>query len=194
MLNSDLWNQIAHIKTPVIQNLIQKIIGMSSSRAMASSIMTPQSGGVHRPVVEEIQIMSGYFILLFLVLTSVYISRIPDSILRKFRSRWIQGLCLIAILFITNIYGWVHGILAALAFSLIVSHTMRSINEGLHDFIPSVYQTSTYTTLVPKNHRWFGESILGENPLLIRENPVNTSAVQDYSERTMGTHVSNVSR
>jgi hypothetical protein len=42
------------------------------------------------------------------------------------------------------------------------------------------------TEIVPRNHRWFLEKIMGENPILIHEKDVSTSAVQDMSEKSMG--------
>jgi len=153
-----------------------------------------QIGGTHTPVLNEIKAMSGHFLLLFLVLVCVYISRIPKSILEKFHKTWIQGACFLAIILITVQYGYIHGILAALAFSLVLSHAIQSV-EGLIDYSPAIYiNDSKTTTFIPKNQRWFGEKILGENPFIIREKEVSTNAVQDYSERAMGTNTSNVSR
>jgi hypothetical protein len=155
----------------------------------------PQHGGTqYMPVLDEIKVMSGHFLLLFLVLVCVYVSRIPNSVLQKFHKRWVQGICFLAVIVITVQYGYVHGILAALAFSLVLSHALR-FTEGLVDYFPTFYSTDLSTnTIIPKNHRWFGEKILGENPFIIREKEVTTSSVQDLSERTMGTGASNVSR
>jgi len=132
------------------------------------------------------------------VLVSVYVSRIPESVYAYFRSTLVQLLGLACILGITLCYGFIHGILAALAFSLLVSHALRSRpnHEGFTEYTPAVYISGDgdNTVVIPKNHRWFGEKVLGERPQLIREKQVTTSAVQDLSERTMGTGSSNVSR
>jgi hypothetical protein len=158
--------------------------------------MPQQTGGVQRPVIEELKAMSNYFLLGFLILVCVYVSRIPSSILIEFRKSSVQFLGILAIVFITIYYGPIHGILSALAFSLVVSHALRmNQQEDLVNYSPSIYITDAdNTTVIPKNHRWFGEKILGETPILIREKGVTTSAVQDLSERTMGTNTSNVSR
>ena len=42
------------------------------------------------------------------------------------------------------------------------------------------------TNLGKKANRWFSEKVMGENPYLIRENSISTTAVQDLSERNMG--------
>ena len=153
-----------------------------------------QSGGVQRPVVNEIVEMSGHFMLLFLVLVCVYVSRIPSDTLFNFRKRWVQIASVLAIIVLTGLYGYVHGILASLAFSLVLSRALHLSSEGFVCNAPVIFSDSNETTFIPKSHRWFGEKILGENPTAIREDRVNTSAVQDLSERTMGTNSSNVSR
>jgi len=155
-------------------------------------------GAFHTPVMDEVRIMSSYFLLLFLVLVCVYVSRIPEPIYAYFRNSMIQALGFCCVVGITYVYGLVHGILAALAFSLVVSHALRSrpTSEGFTEYTPALYisDEGDNTVVIPKNHRWFGEMVLGEQPQLIREKQVNTSAVQDLSERTMGTGASNVSR
>jgi hypothetical protein len=157
-----------------------------------------QTGGVHRPVTEEIIVMSGHFILLFLILVCVYVSRIPDSVVVRFKQVRFQLLGVLAIIGITVLYGYVHGILAALAFSLVLSHVLRSgeVSEGFYNCGSHTTYISfdDSTSFVPNNHKWLVEKILGETPSGIREKPVTTSAVQDLSERTMGTGSSNVSR
>ena len=95
---------------------------------------------------------------------------------------------------LTSLYGYIHGILAALAFSLVVSHALRSGSEGLEELSSPVFLLDMICIILPKSHRWFSERLLGENPIAINEDRVTTSAVQDLSERTMGTNSSNVSR
>lgn len=151
----------------------------------------PQMGGIRMSVADEVQIMSGHFILLGLVLTSVYVSRIPESVLLNFRRGIYQFISFVAIIAITMQYGWVHGILAGLAFALILGRANRATySEGLVDYIPSSVNMLVIedpdTTYIPGNHRWFVERALGERPFLIREKEVRTTAVQDLSERSMG--------
>jgi hypothetical protein len=157
------------------------------------------AGGTRMPVLDEIQEMSGHFLLLFLVLVSVYVSRIPTNVLSYFRSRIVQFVALSSIFLITAKYGWIHGILAALAVALVITRALREessaavANEGMIDYVPAaLIMEESGTTFVPQNHRWFVEKVLGENPFLIREKEVQTTAVQDLSERSMGS--SNVSR
>lgn len=148
-----------------------------------------QMGGMRISAMEEIQTMLGHFLLVGLVLLSVYVSRIPKDVLQSFKKPVYQVGGLVLVIIITVGYGWIHGILAALAFALVLSHANRTINEGLEIYAPQyIVETGTnvQTDIIPKNHRWFLEKIMGEKPLMIRDKNVKTSAIQDISEFSMG--------
>jgi hypothetical protein len=153
-----------------------------------------QQGGVRSFAIDEIKTMSGYFILIGLILASVYVSRIPSETVAMFNSTLVQFLGLAAVVGITVQYGWIHGILAALVFALIVSRAVRQKKEGFSnitvDYVPLGANTliieDPESIVVPENHKWFVEKVMGENPFIIREKNVKTNAVQDMSERSMG--------
>ncbi len=160
----------------------------------------PQMGGMRVGLVHEIQETAGNFLLLGLVLISVYVSRIPPEIVGKFRTLLWRGIGLVLIFIITSNYGWVHGILAALAYSLVVSRALRSggyegFVDAMEQHLPSiVLPENDGTYIVGNKHRWFQEKVLNENPFLIREKEVSTSAVQDMSDRGMGSSSASFSR
>ena len=161
---------------------------------MAGLPVAPQTGGNRLGVKDEIAVMSGHFLLLALVLVSVYSSRVPYGVLKRMRSLPYQLLGLVAVITITACYGWIHGILAVLAYALVVSRALRAGAEGMTDLVVPVFLTdSDGTSIVTDKHRWFSEKVLGENPFLVREKEVKTSAVQDLSERNMGTGYSSPS-
>lgn len=153
-----------------------------------------QQGGVRAFAMDEIKTMIGYFVLIGLILASVYVSRIPSETLSYFNSSVVQFFGLATVIGITIQYGWVHGILAALAFALIVSRAIRQQKEGFTnnsvDYIPIGANTliieDPESIVIPENHKWFLEKVMGENPFVIREKNVKTNAVQDMSERSMG--------
>jgi hypothetical protein len=152
-----------------------------------SSPLHPQMGGLRTTAMDEIQTMMGHFLLIGLILTCVYVSRIPRDVLQRFRHSSYQMVGLLIVILITSRYGWIHGTLAALAYALIVSRAIRTINEGMIDFVPpTISFWPSDPEIVPENHRWFGERIMGENPFIIRDKEVKTSAVQDFSEMNMG--------
>jgi hypothetical protein len=154
-------------------------------------MMPPQMGGMKMTVLDEASIMIGHFILIGLILVSVYISRIPDSFKMLFRKPLYQLIGFVLIIALTIQYGWMHGIMAALAFALLVSNAIRK-TEGMTNYVSMTMAPDVFviedadTTFVPTNHRWFVEKVLGETPFLIREKEVRTSAVQDFSEKSMG--------
>jgi hypothetical protein len=155
----------------------------------------PQMGGMHVTLAQETSERIGALLLVGLVLVCVYVSRVPESVLSFFESKVGQVVGLFAVLGITASYGWVHGILAALAYALVVSRAIRFSKEGFLTYAPAVVlPAQNDTTIVPEQHRWFVEKVLGENPFLIREKEVKTAAVQDDSERGMGSSAASFSR
>jgi hypothetical protein len=143
---------------------------------------TQQSGGgpLRAKALDEVQLMSGHILLVVFILICVYVSRISDSILLKFKQPLYQIFSLFGIIVVTSIYGWIHGIIVTLAFVLIVSRSYRKV-DSFTDYVPSVFLTSDGIA-VDRSHRWLNETILGENPLFIRDSNVKTSAIQNLSE------------
>jgi len=141
-----------------------------------------QTGGgmAQSKVFEEVQIMSGNILLVVLVLLSVYVSRIPPDVLEKFNYKIYQLLGLLVIVGITVCYGMIHGLLATLALVLIISRANRNLDK-FADYVPSVFLTSEGIA-IDKSHKWFSEKVLNENPTLIRERDVKTSAIQNSSD------------
>lgn len=151
-------------------------------------------------VFDEICLMSGHVLLIILVLVSVYVSRIPIDILSYFRLVPVQLVGLVSILVITVSYGWVHGILGALALALVVSRAKKPVQQTSaeqmtnYSIEPCTDLPSNTTKMITEPHRWLSEKILNESPYLIQERSVSTSAVQDLSERNMGSQSSPSSR
>lgn len=158
----------------------------------APQSMPQQLGGMRPSVVDEASIMIGHFILVGLVLVSVYVSRIPPRILSLMQNPIYQIVGFLIIILLTVQYGWIHGIMASLAFALVLSRATRptGAKEGMVDYIPlqaeAVVIEDPDSIYVPENHRWFSERVLGERPFIIRDKEVKTSAVQDLTERSMG--------
>lgn len=146
-------------------------------------------GPVSAKVLEEVHVMSGHIVLVFLVLVCAFTSRIPDIFLSKFKSVMYKFSALFIIILLTSMYGWVHGILATLAFALVVSRAYRHTesqdsSEGFTKYEPDIFTTET--TLIDSSHKWLVEEILGYTPIAIRDKEINTTAVQDMSEKNMG--------
>jgi len=156
---------------------------------MATPVQSAGGGPIRAKVLDEAHIMSGYVVLVFLVLVSVYISRIPESILQHFKSVYYKIGGLFMIILLTTMYGWVHGILATLAFALVVSRSYR--HEGFTTYMPALlFGDSDGTTIIDNSHRWLSEEILGENPKLIRDKEIKTGAIDDVTDFSRSSHSS----
>lgn len=133
-------------------------------------------------VLEDAKQMSASLLLIGLVLLIVYVPRIPEDKLAFLRTVWFRVGGLVAIFALLSL-GWTYGILGALAYMLLLSRASiepmmlpigRNYGEGFQNYVVPFATTP---------HRWLSEEILGENPFMIRQVPVSTSAVQDMSEK-----------
>lgn len=129
------------------------------------------------------------FAVLF-TLIIVFIDRIPVSIRRVADSFGGRIVLLMLTAMTVLAFGWPIGILAALMSALLIGAggiypqvRQKKITEG---FSPDMN-----VRLIPTKQRWFVEEVLGENPLLIEDSTIDTSAVQDLSEKYGGSTQSN---
>ena len=120
---------------------------------------------------------------LFMVIVIVFLDKIPVEIRKQADSMLGRALLLTFTVIITTLYGWPLGILAGLMTALVIGvggvHPVKKqLQEG--------FSSEMNVRLIPGKHKWFVEKVLGENPLLIEDETVNTSAVQDYSDKYTG--------
>lgn len=120
---------------------------------------------------------------LFMVLIIVFLDKVPVEIRKQADSFLGRVLLLTFTVVVTTLYGWPMGILAGLMSALLIGaggiHPIRKqVNEG--------FMSEMNVRLVPGEHKWFVERVLGENPLIIEDDVVRTSAVQDLSEKYTG--------
>ena len=112
-------------------------------------------------------------IVLLTTLKIVFINKIPSSI--KNQSSTLIGKLLLFtyISCITLIFGLPLGLYTALMVVLLISSSSLSEN----------FEPDISVRIVPDTKKWFSEKIMGENPILIEDQNVKTSAVQDLSEK-----------
>jgi len=114
------------------------------------------------------KIVYGVFILLVIIYSTIIPSRI-----RSFADT-ILGRIIGAVWIYSSIYlfGWIHGLLTAIAFLLIIYPSPHSSgSEGFYGG-PVVEKERI-------GKRWFVERVLGEDPSTINTEKVVTQAVQD---------------
>ncbi len=120
---------------------------------------------------------------LFMVIVIVFLEKIPMDIRKQADSFLGRALLLTFTVVVVALYGWPLGILAGLMSALLIGaggvHPIqKEIKEG--------FSSEMNVRLVPGKHKWFVEKVLGENPLLIEDDTVSTSAVQDLTEKDTG--------
>jgi hypothetical protein len=120
---------------------------------------------------------------IFMIITIVFLEKIPIEIRKQADSLLGRALLLTFTVTVTVLYGWPMGIIAGLMSALLIGaggiHPItRPITEG--------FSSEMNVRIVPGKHKWFVEKVMGENPLLIEDDTVTTSAVQDLTERGSG--------
>jgi len=127
-------------------------------------------------------------VVLLMVISIVFLDKIPVEVRKQADTLLGRALLLLFTVIVTSLYGWPLGILAGLMTALVIGaggiHPLqKQLQEG--------FSSEMNVRLVPGKHKWFVEKVLGENPLLIEDETVNTSAVQDLTEKDSGSVQSN---
>lgn len=120
---------------------------------------------------------------LFMVVVIVFLEKVPIEIRKQTDTFWGRALLLTFTVTVTVLYGWPMGILAGLMSALLIGA------GGIHPITKPItegFSSEMSLRIVPDKHKWFVEKVLGENPLLIEDDTVSTSAIQDYSEKYSG--------
>lgn len=122
-------------------------------------------------------------IALLMVVLTVFIEKVPIEI-RKQADSFVGRLLFLGFtVLIVLLFGWPMGLLAALVTAVFIGA------GGIHPVTVPVtegFSSEMNVRIIPGKHKWFVEKVLGENPLLIEDQLVDTSAVQDLSEKYSG--------
>lgn len=135
-------------------------------------------GGVRTIVTDLLTKVSYQINILFflvLVLGIVFVEQIPQAI-RGWMSTSIGRIFLFGgVLFVTEYYSWVIGLVATLFVLLLITKSSRNLTEG--------FQNDEYSMqLIENKKRWWVEQVLHENPVGIIDDRVGTQAIQDRNE------------
>jgi len=116
----------------------------------------------------------------FLTTLIVFLDKVPVDIRKQADTLIGRALLMMIITLTTMAFGWPLGILSALASALFIGA------GGVHPIVKKMqegFAPDMNIRMVPDKKKWFIEEVLGENPLIIEDQTVSTSAVQDLSER-----------
>jgi hypothetical protein len=121
---------------------------------------------------------------LLMIIVIVFLEKIPLEVRRQADTTLGRALLLTFTTVVVLLFGWPLGIVAGLMSVLLIgAGSVEPLKEG--------FSSEMNVRLIPSQHKWFVEKVLGENPLLIEDQTVDTSAVQDLSEKYSGNVQSN---
>lgn len=139
-----------------------------------------QQGGMINPLQTFLMNLDSPASLFFgfaLILIIVYSSNIPNQY-RIFANSLLGRVIAIAVIYgVVEMLGWVYGLLAAMAYIVILNGALRNSIDGLEGFDGG--GTVSEKRIIGK--RWFVEKVLGEHPKKIATDKVYTSAVEDFT-------------
>lgn len=126
-------------------------------------------------------------LILVLLIGGTFIETAPRKSL-AFLDCTIGHMCLFIFpLLIALFVGWAAGLLAA-SISLIIFAHLQNNDDGIlasnEGFLSATDDTVLTTKLVSNPHRWFVEKVLGEMPVAISSDRIQTKRLEDNDTRT----------
>ena len=170
-----------------------------SSPAAAAPGPTPlpiMKGGAKEQILDIIQKYAAplnIYIGIALVLAISYVGKIPDAHLRFFDSFLGRALLFSGTLFVASLYSWVYAVLLGIFAVLVLSVAPRPYTqEAFENMVRSgaPLKMSSDVKLISQKKKWWIEEVMGENPIGIEEERVETSAIQDNSNSSSSTNFS----
>lgn len=154
--------------------------------------MEVQIGGVRESLLDFLQKTKPFQVILVyivLIIVIIFKQQISPAVYEQFDSLLGRLFAVFLITVLTLEYGWVVGLLSALAVSLLIGlpKPYSQIQEGFGS------GGETAVQVVPTRKKWFVERALHENPIAIEEEKVVTSPVQNDSPSGVSGGVQNTS-
>jgi len=161
---------------------------------MATSAPTPivMKGGFREQIGDLFSKYEGPVALLvgtFATLVIVFVGKIPKDVRRQADSLLGRAFLLLFTVITTIVFGWPLGVLVGLMSALLIG--AGGVHPVVRTGTEEGFTPDFNVRLVPGKKKWFVEQVLGENPLLIEDSMVDTSAVQDLTEKNSGSVQSN---
>jgi hypothetical protein len=148
---------------------------MSAALMNSSQLSMQGGGGLANSILNNVEPIQNlvYGAILILIISFSY--EVPTSVRISIDSIWGRIISLGIVYFTIRYFGWIYGLLAAIAFILVIRAAPR-INsvEGFFGMQGKNVERPTA--------RWFVERVLGEKPIRLEFDNVGTEAVQDDSD------------
>ena len=130
---------------------------------------------------------STIFLIIGLLVLGTFIENVPRKVIQLLDNFLGMTVLFIFPLGVSLFIGWPAGLLAA-CISLIVFARIKKIgttrDEDEEGFLSGSDDTVQTTKLVSNPHRWFVEQVLGETPLAISSDRIQTKRTEDNDNRT----------
>lgn len=138
-----------------------------------------QMGDLFHKYEQPVMVLTG----VFMTLVIVFVGQIPIEIRKQADTVIGRAALILFTLIVVMVFGWPLGIVAGLMSAILIGAggvhpVQQEVKEG--------FSSEMNVRLVPSRQKWFVEQVLGENPLIIEDDTVETSAVQDLSEKSTG--------
>ena len=130
---------------------------------------------------------STILLTLGLLVAGTFVETVPRKVLALLNNSVGSSILFIIPLLVSLFISWPVGLLAA-SISLIIFARLQTPNKDENDgeegFLSSVSDTVQSTKLVSNPHRWFVEKVLGEMPIAISSDRIQTKRTEDNDNRT----------
>jgi len=130
---------------------------------------------------------STIFLIIGLLVLGTFIENVPRKVIQLLDNFLGMTVLFIFPLLVSLFIGWPAGLLAA-CISLIVFARIKKMDttetEDEEGFLSGSDDTVQTTKLVSNPHRWFVEQVLGETPLAISSDRIQTKRTEDNDTRT----------
>lgn len=170
--------------------------GSSPAAAPAPSPIPIMKGGAKEQILDIVKKYAAplnIYIGVALVLAISYVGKIPDTTLRFLDSLIGRVLLFSGTLFVASLYSWVYAVLLGIFAVLVLSVAPRpSRQEGFDPQVRSgaPLKMASDVKLISQKKKWWIEEVMGENPIGIEEERVQTSAIQDNSNSSSSANFS----
>jgi hypothetical protein len=121
--------------------------------------------------------------VLSLLIIGTFVKGCPRGYLEYFNNIFGMSFFFIAPLFIALFNDWPTGLLAAVVGLIVIARLQISITGSEPEGFTGGDSVQT-TKLVSNSHRWFVEKVLGETPVAISSDRIQTKRTEDNDNRT----------
>lgn len=174
-------------KTPKISSTPKSPKAPKSPKPQAEALIDTSLEAWIYNIRSVLHFPSTIFLIIGLLVLGTFIENVPRKVVRLLDNSLGMTALFIFPLLISLFISWPAGLLAA-CISLIVFARIKKMDttpsEDEEGFLSGSDDTVQTTKLVSNPHRWFVEKVLGETPVAISSDRIQTKRTEDNDNRT----------